>query len=140
MGNEVSAAKPPAADGAVSEGGREDASWDKTMFADRLRWCGGRHGSEDKLTLVESGRVERARNGRSASRVSSSKAGGDVHHSKPADGEQCSACWILEPAHAQERHLPAHTSSLATGFNPEEDEQSGMLLMHQVPPHFSNFK
>jgi hypothetical protein len=138
MGNEVSAAKPPAAGGAVSEGGREDASWDKTMFADR--WCGGRLGSEDKLTFVESGRVERARNGRSASRVSSRKAGGDVHHSKPADREQCSACWILEPARAQERHLPAHPADLATGFNPEEDEQSGMLLMHQVPLHFPNFK
>ena len=57
MGNEVSAAKLPAADGTGSEWGREDAPWDQTICVDRC--CGSRHGSEDKLTFVESGRAPR---------------------------------------------------------------------------------
>ncbi len=135
MGNEVSAAKPPAADGVGSEGEREEASCDKTMFVDRC--CGDRHWNEGKLTFVESRRVERSQDGQSASCGNSRTPSclPDVKHR-----EQGLACWILEPEHVQERRLPAHTAAFAACVDPEEGElKSGMLLMHQVPLHFPSF-
>ena len=103
MGNEVSAAKPPAADGVGSEGEREEASCDKTMFVDRC--CGDRHWNEGKLTFVESRRVERSQDGQSASCTAAFAA----PCVDPEEGEHKSGMLLM---HQVPLHFPSFTYPL----------------------------